>query len=157
MPFGVVQYCPQLKCYFESTLVCSKRAHVPLIPGGIFGRNTQNTIFSETPDRSSSFQIIQRLTSTLLFNMSVDLCKVPAGTPPTGTTSNLVNPTSLGGVTMGTEGLLIAIGVIFTVARFYVNFRRLAAADCQCKALRPPSLMLWSLSCTNTTNIYTSD
>lgn len=63
--------------------------------------------------------------------MSVDLCKVPAGAPPAGVTSNFIDPPSLAAATIGINAILVALGIIFTVAKFHTNFRRLNVADCE--------------------------
>lgn len=63
--------------------------------------------------------------------MSIDLCQVPAGPPPDGTTSNFENPTTLTPAFMSMTGITVAIALIFTAARLHVNFRKLTLADCQ--------------------------
>lgn len=67
----------------------------------------------------------------LYFDMSTDLCKVPAGMSPSGTSSNFVNPTSLAPTFISVLGVLVSFGTLFTGARIYMNFQKLVVADCK--------------------------
>ncbi|KAK3317337.1 hypothetical protein B0T19DRAFT_405038 [Cercophora scortea] len=58
-----------------------------------------------------------------------DLCAIPAGPPPAGQTSNLVNPTSLAEVTIAICVITTAAAVFFAVARMFVNWHKLTLSD----------------------------
>ncbi|KAF7586377.1 hypothetical protein BBP40_009023 [Aspergillus hancockii] len=58
-----------------------------------------------------------------------DLCVIPAANPPLGQTSNLVDPPSLGAVTIAVSAITIAWAALFTAARIYTNIRKLKWAD----------------------------
>lgn len=61
----------------------------------------------------------------------LDLCKIPAGPPPEGITSNFVNPPSLGPPVIAVMSITVAWGALFTAARLYLNFHRLRWTDCE--------------------------
>ncbi|KAH8754762.1 hypothetical protein F5883DRAFT_431082 [Diaporthe sp. PMI_573] len=58
-----------------------------------------------------------------------DLCQFPSGTPPDGEQSNFVNPSTLAATTWGIAISMTAWALVFTLARIYVNFRKLRASD----------------------------
>ncbi|KAK3937250.1 hypothetical protein QBC46DRAFT_416578 [Diplogelasinospora grovesii] len=62
-------------------------------------------------------------------NTSINLCQVPAAPAPDGTVSNFVNPPSLAAALMSVEGIMTAFAIFFSVARLYVNIRKLVWAD----------------------------
>lgn len=64
--------------------------------------------------------------------MSIDLCQVPAGPAPEGTTSNFDNPPTLIPAFMSMTGITVVIAMVVTAARLYNNFRKLTLADCEC-------------------------
>lgn len=90
--------------------------------------------------RRLSLQISQA--PLLSFDMSIDLCQVPAGPPPEGATSNFENPTTLIPAFMSLAGITVAVAIIFTVARLCANFRKLALADCQFRVPRTSYLFV---------------
>lgn len=58
------------------------------------------------------------------------LCGFPSGSPPEGQVSNLVVPPTLASVSWGIVISMTAWALLFTMARVYVNFRKLRASDC---------------------------
>ncbi|KAK3689097.1 hypothetical protein B0T22DRAFT_377891 [Podospora appendiculata] len=58
-----------------------------------------------------------------------DLCAIPAGAPPAGETSNLVDPTSLAEVTIALCVITTALAVFFALARIFVNWHKLTLSD----------------------------
>ena len=54
-----------------------------------------------------------------------DLSQIPLSPPPTGQVSNFMNPPSLGHVTEGVGGFLIALETILLVLRTYTNVKTL--------------------------------
>ncbi|ROV89573.1 hypothetical protein VMCG_09954 [Cytospora schulzeri] len=58
-----------------------------------------------------------------------ELCGIPAGTPPKGQVSNLVDPPTLASVIWGLTISMTLWALAFTLTRIYVNFRKLKASD----------------------------
>lgn len=58
------------------------------------------------------------------------LCGFGSGTPPKGQVANLVDPPTLASVSWGITVSMTAWALLFTMARVYVNFRKLRASDC---------------------------
>ncbi|KAI1657786.1 hypothetical protein F4813DRAFT_73879 [Daldinia decipiens] len=58
----------------------------------------------------------------------IDLCQVPAGTPPDGV-PNFLNPPSLGPALIGVTATMMAWTVIFLAGRLWVNRHRFQQAD----------------------------
>jgi hypothetical protein len=52
-----------------------------------------------------------------------DLNTTPAGAPPPGQTSNLINPPSLQKTTIAVFSTLLAVATLFVVARVWFNVR----------------------------------
>lgn len=63
-------------------------------------------------------------------------CGIGSGTPPDGTKANLVDPPTLGPAAWGITITMTVWALLFTMARVYVNFRKLKASDCKF----PPSV-----------------
>lgn len=62
-----------------------------------------------------------------------DLSKIPAGKPPPGDTSNLVNPPNLQGTTIGVTVAAMVLSVLFAGLSFSDRVRHMKAADCECQ------------------------
>ena len=60
----------------------------------------------------------------------VDYCQLPSGVSPDGE-YNLVDPESLAPTITGISIFLTVWSTIFLAGRFFVNFRKLNAADCE--------------------------
>lgn len=58
-------------------------------------------------------------------------CGIGSGTPPEGTTANLIDPPTLGPAAWGITISMTVWALLFTLARVYVNFRKLKASDCK--------------------------
>ncbi|KAK7703607.1 hypothetical protein SLS64_008920 [Diaporthe eres] len=56
-------------------------------------------------------------------------CGIGSGTPPEGTTANLIDPPTLGPAAWGITISMTVWALLFTLARVYVNFRKLKASD----------------------------
>ncbi|KAI0197820.1 hypothetical protein F4808DRAFT_286814 [Astrocystis sublimbata] len=59
----------------------------------------------------------------------VDLCLVPSSPPPTGITSNFVNPVDLAEETLALAIVLTVLSTMFVVGRVALNWRKMALAD----------------------------
>ncbi|KAM4066412.1 hypothetical protein HRG_000516 [Hirsutella rhossiliensis] len=59
----------------------------------------------------------------------LDLCKVPAQTPPDGHSANFLDPESLQSAVTAVGVAMTALSLLFTTIRVFVNFRKLHAAD----------------------------
>ncbi|KFA68504.1 hypothetical protein S40285_05399 [Stachybotrys chlorohalonatus IBT 40285] len=59
----------------------------------------------------------------------VDLCLVPAGTPPNGTIPNFDDPETLGPTVVSVAVVLCAISTVLTVGRLYTNMKKMHSAD----------------------------
>ncbi|KAI1158000.1 hypothetical protein F5B18DRAFT_642846 [Nemania serpens] len=59
----------------------------------------------------------------------VDPCQVPAAPAPDGYTTNFNNPISLGPALIGVITFTVIWAIVFTSARFYINFRKLGWSD----------------------------
>lgn len=59
----------------------------------------------------------------------IDLCLIPAGTPPAGTTSNLVDPPSLQWPVIAVATVFTTLSVIVTSGRLFVNRKSWNKAD----------------------------
>ncbi|RAL17624.1 uncharacterized protein BO97DRAFT_448093 [Aspergillus homomorphus CBS 101889] len=60
----------------------------------------------------------------------MDLCAIPAASPPPGHTPNLIDPPSLAGTTVVVTTSLITWATLFIAARLYTRFGNLSSADC---------------------------
>ncbi|RAK94387.1 hypothetical protein BO79DRAFT_261503 [Aspergillus costaricaensis CBS 115574] len=60
----------------------------------------------------------------------IDLCAYPAGTPPSGQSSNLVDPPSLAATTIAVTTVTLVWAVTVTAARVHTKLSKLGLADC---------------------------
>ncbi|KAK8113133.1 hypothetical protein PG984_013659 [Apiospora sp. TS-2023a] len=67
----------------------------------------------------------------------IDLCQIPAGTPPEGVAPNFVNPTTLTPALVSVGVVLGVISTVFCAGRIYVNRNRLFIADSNVNGLLP--------------------
>lgn len=58
------------------------------------------------------------------------LCGIPAAPPPEGQVSNFIDPPTLASLIWGLTMFMTIWALSFTVARIYMNFRKLKASDC---------------------------
>lgn len=70
----------------------------------------------------------------------IDLCQFPSGAPPDGEQSNFVDPPTLAAATWGIAISMTVWALLFSMARIYVNFRKLGASDCTSEKLFVPAL-----------------
>lgn len=61
---------------------------------------------------------------------NVDYCVVPVASPPSGQTSNLVNPPDLSVVTLVVGSVTTAVSLLFITGRLFLNWKKMALADC---------------------------
>lgn len=61
----------------------------------------------------------------------IDLCAYPAGTPPSGQSSNLVDPPSLAATTIAVTTVTLVWAVTVTAARVHTKLSKLGLADCR--------------------------
>ncbi|KAI0003883.1 hypothetical protein F4779DRAFT_630576 [Xylariaceae sp. FL0662B] len=60
---------------------------------------------------------------------NVDLCTIPAGEPPNGKVSNLIDPDTLAPATISICTILTVWAVLFAIVKLYLNWRKLSVAD----------------------------
>lgn len=69
---------------------------------------------------------------TSAMDPNVDLCQIPAGTPPNGGMPNFTDPESLQPTLIAVTAITTSLALVITAGRFYVNKSQLRWADCMC-------------------------
>lgn len=61
----------------------------------------------------------------------VDLCALPAATPPEGQVSNFVDPPSFAPIIIPVCTVMMSSALVVTAGRLFVNRKHLACSDCK--------------------------